>query len=163
MNNLVVFDFKTGSDISGWNTVNDVVMGGISSSQFDVNAEGHGEFTGTVSLENNGGFCSLRYTFGRTDMSNYSKFIIRVKGDGKKYQFRVRSNYRDYYAYISYFQTNGEWQTVEIPFDSLYPSFRGRELKMDNYPGKVAEEIGFLIGNKKAENFSLLLDKIELK
>ena len=56
-----------------------------------------------------------------------------------------------------------DWQTIEIPFSSMYPAFRGRRLNTKNYPGEQMEMIAFLIGNKKAESFNLEIDKIELK
>ena len=105
----------------------------------------------------------MRYRAGKTDLTNYSSFVIRLKGDGKDYQFRAKTSSSDYYSYINYFSTNGKWQSIEIPFNSLYPSFRGRKLDSGNFPGEILEEIGFLIGNNKAEDFMLLIDKIELK
>ena len=56
MNIKPIFDFNKEANIEGWRIVNDVVMGGRSSSNFKLNTEGHGCFSGAVSLENNGGF-----------------------------------------------------------------------------------------------------------
>mgnify|MGYP005838246821 CR=1 FL=1 len=159
----IIFEFNKDCDISSWLIVNDVVMGGKSSSDFSLGQEGYGEFTGKVSLANNGGFSSLRYRMEGMDIGSYSSFVIRLKGDGKNYQFRAKTSARDYYSYITYINTTGEWQTVEIPFDLLYPNYRGRKLNMDNFPGSYLEEIGFLIGNKKAEEFTLLIKSISLK
>jgi hypothetical protein len=163
MQQTILFDFHTDADIRRWNIVDDGVMGGLSAGRFRINEAGHGEFSGTVSLENNGGFSSLRYSFNPVETSNHSKFIIRLKGDGKNYQFRVKSQANEYYSYICTFTTTGDWQTVEIPFAILYPSFRGRTLNMPNYPGKQLEEIGFLIGNKKPERFQLEVDWIGME
>ncbi|MDX1769545.1 MAG: CIA30 family protein, partial [Arenibacter troitsensis] len=44
----------------------------------------------------------------------------------------------------------------------MYPSFRGRKLDMPNFSKNSIEEIVFLIGNKRTENFTLLIDKIAL-
>jgi len=128
-----------------------------------LSPEGHGVFEGEVSLENNGGFSSLRYNFEEMQVAEYSKVIIRLRGDGKKYQFRIKANVRDYYSYISNFQTSGEWQEIEIPLKEMYPSFRGRRLNMPNFSQGSIEEIAFLIGNKKNEKFQLLIDKIEVR
>ena len=163
MQQFVLFDFHKDADIRKWNIVDDGVMGGLSAGRFRINEAGHGVFSGTVSLENNGGFSSLRYYFTPMETSQYSKFILRLKGDGKTYQFRVKSQANEYYSYICEFKTTGDWQTVEIPFGILYPSFRGRTLNMPNYPGKQLGEIGFLIGNKKAENFHLEMDRIGME
>jgi len=158
-----IFDFSKESNLSAWNIVNDDVMGGRSESSFGLDKEGNGEFRGSVSLANNGGFSSVRHRVGKTEISSYSAFILRIKGDGKEYQFRAKTSSADYYSYITYIGTNGEWQEVEIAFDSLYPNFRGRRLNMDNYPGEYLDEIGFLIGNNKEEDFSLLIDWIKIK
>ena len=89
--------------------------------------------------------------------------MITLKGDGKDYQFRVKDKTSTSYSYITTFQTSGDWQTIEIKLSDLYPSFRGRKLDLSNFESDSFEEIVFLIGNKKQENFKLILDKIELK
>ena len=159
----ILFDFQKSENINSWRIVDDGVMGGLSQGIFTMNEKGHGEFKGTVSLENNGGFSSVRYRFSRQDATPYEKFVIRVKGDGKEYQFRVKNDSYDRQSYITYFQTNGEWQELELSFDDMYPSFRGYKLRMPNFPGEKMEEIAFLIGNKKAEQFKLEIDWIKLK
>jgi hypothetical protein len=159
----VIFDFTTESDIQNWIIVDDVVMGGRSSGSFTLNADGHGVFEGYVSLENNGGFSSVRYNFKKIPINEYTKVVITLKGDGKEYQFRVKSSSGDYYSYIAPFVTSGEWQEIEIPLNDMYPSFRGRRLDLPNFSNDYIEEIAFLIGNKKQEKFKLLIDKIELK
>ena len=163
MNPIIVFDFKTKSDLNNWQVVNDGVMGGTSRSKFYLNSEGHGCFDGTVSLENNGGFCSVRYEFTRIALDINKIICLRIKGDGKDYQFRVKTKKSDAHSYIYPFRTSGEWQNIEIPVTDFYPSFRGRKLDIPNYDGSNLEQIAFLIGNKKGENFQLLLDRIEVK
>lgn len=163
MNSLTIFDFNTQSDIQDWLVTDDVVMGGISSGSFMLTDEGYGIFSGSVSLENNGGFSSVRYRFEKINVKGYSKITIKLRGDGKSYQFRMKSNSADSYSYISTFSTSGEWQEIEIPLKDMYPSFRGRKLDQPNFSNDYIEEIGFLIGNKKAEKFKLIIDKIELK
>lgn len=163
MQTQVIFDFTPNADLSGWYVVDDGVMGGRSAGAFRLSVEGNGVFSGTVSLANNGGFSSVRYPFARRDVRGGSKVVIRLRGDGKDYQFRVKTNARDYYSFITTFSTSGDWQVVEIPFGDLYPSFRGRRLNQPNFSGEALEEIGFLIGNKQAEDFMLLIDKIELQ
>ncbi len=158
-----LFDFHQNSDISNWRVVDDVVMGGRSAGGFYLNEEGHGVFEGKVSLENNGGFSSLRCVLGATDIEGHQTVCIRLKGDGKRYQFRLKAQSSDYYSYITHFTTTGEWQSIEIPLTDLYPSFRGRKLNQGNFSANSIEEMGFLIANKKAESFKLEIDKIELK
>ncbi|MBV7267881.1 CIA30 family protein [Winogradskyella sp. WHY3] len=163
MQPMILFQFKYNSNIDNWKILDDVVMGGRSDGNFKVNTDGHGEFSGKISLDNNGGFSSLRYYFETVDSSKYSKFKIRIKGDGKTYQFRVKNDGSDKYSYIYSFKTSSEWQAVEIPFDEMYASFRGYRLDIPNFDGKQMEEIAFLIGNKKEEHFKLLIDSITLE
>ena len=82
-----IFNFTNSSDISEWMVVDDIVMGGRSSGFFQIDKDGHGVFTGEVSLENNGGFSSVRYDFDNMQTNEYTKINIRLRGDGKKYQF----------------------------------------------------------------------------
>jgi NADH dehydrogenase [ubiquinone] 1 alpha subcomplex assembly factor 1 len=163
LNSTIIFDFTNNSDIQGWIVLDDVVMGGESSGTFELNSEGLGVFSGNVSLENNGGFSSVRYRFEKIKVKGYKKICITLRGDSKQYQFRIKSNSGDYYSYISTFSTSRDWQEIEIPLKDMYPSFRGRKLDQPNFSNDNIEEIGFLIGNKKAEKFKLLIDKIELK
>ncbi len=160
---MVLVDFDKNADLSQWYVVDDVVMGGRSSGSFEINESGNAVFQGKVSLENNGGFSSVRYLFDSQKVSDYKKAVIYLKGDGKKYQFRVKSSRYDRHSYIYTFQTSGDWQTIEIPLGEMIPSFRGFRLNIPNYPIEHLEEIAFLIGNKKPESFRLELDKIILE
>jgi len=163
MSQNLIFDFNKESDLANWYVVDDGVMGGRSDGNLFLNADGHGEYFGDVSLENNGGFSSIRYYCENLDLSGKSKFVIRVKGDGKKYQFRAKKDARDYYSYVKQISTTGEWETIEVAFDEMYPSFRGRRLDAANFTDNQVQEIGILVGNKKAESFKLLIDKIEVQ
>ena len=158
-----LFNFSAESDLSNWRIVNDVVMGGRSDSDFRVNAEGHALFSGAVSLENNGGFSMVRYWFEARSVVAYRKMILRVRGDGKRYQFRVKSNSAERHAYIQHFQTSGDWEQIEFVLADLQPTFRGRALSIPNYPGELMAEIAILIGNKKAEAFQLEIDWISFE
>lgn len=163
MNTLMIFDFTKEADLQNWYVVDDTVMGGVSAGKRGLSAEGYGMFEGHVSLDNNGGFSSIRYNAGKTKLQGYSKFVIALKGDGKAYQFRVKTKSSEYYSYISTFTTNNTWQIIEIPFNSMVPSFRGRTLDMINFPGDSLEEIGFLVGNKKEEDFKLAINYISVQ
>jgi len=158
-----LFKFSTDFKNNHWAIVNDGVMGGISNSSLQLNNEKNGAFSGTVKLENNGGFASVRHSVKNFEISKHSKFILKVKGDGKVYQFRCKSNLYDRHSYVYEFKTNGEWQEIEIPFSEMYPRFRGYRLDIPNYSGKDLEEIAFLIGNKKPENFQLEIAYINVQ
>jgi len=161
-NTTTLFDFNKKANIDSWRVVNDGVMGGLSQAKFSLNSEGHGFFRGKVSLDNNGGFSSVRYRFETRNTSEFSKIQIRLKGDGKPYQFRVKADASQRYSYIANIETSGTWETLTINFADMYPAFRGRLLDLPNYSGKEMTEIAFLIGNKKEEAFALEIDYIEL-
>jgi hypothetical protein len=158
-----IFEFRPGASLENWYVVNDGVMGGRSRGNLTVDDQGHGVFSGRISLENNGGFSSIRYDCGPTDLGGYRFITLRVKGDGKRYQFRLKASQREYYSYIAYFQTNGTWQEINLPLDSLYPTFRGRRLDLPDFNGRTLEEVGILIGNKEAEAFELRIAGIGLE
>ena len=163
INSQLIFDFNHNANITDWKIVDDVVMGGRSNGQFKINSDGNGVFFGDVSLENNGGFSSVRYQFEKINTTKESKVIIRLKGDGKEYQFRIKNNRNTYYSYITNFKTSGDWENIIINLKDLYPSFRGQIMNIPNFAGNSIEEIVFLIGNKKNESFTLVLDKIDIE
>jgi NADH dehydrogenase [ubiquinone] 1 alpha subcomplex assembly factor 1 len=157
----MLYDFSQNSLKSDWQIVDDVVMGGRSEGKFSINEEGNGIFQGKVSLENNGGFSSLRHSLN-AKVGNNTKVRITLKGDGKAYQFRIKSSPYDRHSYITEFQTTGVWQEVVIPLSAMYPAFRGRKLEISNFNSAQISELALLIGNKEAENFRLEISKIEL-
>ena len=159
----VVFTFSNDVPLKEWIIVNDDVMGGISQSNLVINNEYNGVFFGNISTAYNGGFASIRYNCKRQYINDYKSLVLRIKGDGKEYQFRIKSSLEDYYSYIYTFSTTGEWEYITIPLNMMYPSYRGRRLNMKNFNRNYLEQISFLIGNKKNENFNLLIDSIILE
>ncbi len=123
LSSVVLFDFTKNKDTRNWMVVNDGVMGGLSEGTFTAGENGNAVFKGTISLENNGGFSSVRCNTGKIDVEGYATLELHLKGDGKKYQVRIQENNSDYFSYIYYFQTSGAWETVQIPLAEMYPSF----------------------------------------
>ena len=147
-----------------WRIVNDGVMGGLSSSSMTINEDGYGVFEGTVSLENYGGFASTRALIPESDYSDVKKIRIRVKGDGQRYSFRIRTNRNfDGPAYVISFDTRkDEWTTHELELEDFVPQFRGRVLR-DRPPlkGSDMQQLGILIADKQEGDFRLMIDSIE--
>lgn len=163
-NEIILYDFDERSNPEAWFVEDDVVMGGRSDGHFYIGDDFHGVFHGHVSLENNGGFSSVRHPLQqKIDVSEHDKFIVRIKGDGKRYQLRIKNSNNNYQSYISYFETNGDWQTVEVPFSNMKATYHGRMLDMPPYPGNQLDEIAFLIGNKKEQDFRLEIDYIKVR
>ena len=115
MSQNIVYDFNNQSDLSNWVIINDDVMGGISSSEMSIDNNGNGVFEGQISTANNGGFSSIRLNLEKIDIKEGAYFQIRLKGDNKEYQFRVKTNRRDYYSYVIPFKTTADCETITIP------------------------------------------------
>ncbi len=161
---LILVDFSKDVNVTKWRVVDDVVMGGRSYGSMRVlHNEGIGVFSGTVSLENNGGFSSIRTRLSPVKIEDRENIVIKLKGDGKNYQFRLRHQMRDYHSYIYDFETTGEWEIITIPLIGMKPQFRGRPLNMDNFDHDTFVEMAFLIGNKRAESFHLQIQEIYLE
>jgi NADH dehydrogenase [ubiquinone] 1 alpha subcomplex assembly factor 1 len=155
---VMLFDFGTMENMDDWLIVNDGVMGGLSKSKFILSDSNSAVFSGNVSLENNGGFASTRTKSIQFHLDGFKGILIRVKGDGKKYQFRIRTDDRfDGVSYRSHFETNlNEWQTISIPFNKFVPVFRGRILQdVEPVSPKDIQQLGFLISDKQTGEFQL--------
>lgn len=162
MSNFTIVDFASGDSLDNWYVVNDGVMGGLSQGSISLSKDGFAIFSGSISLDNYGGFSSVRYRPRNIDASKYSQIAIRLKGDQKKYQLRLKTSSGDYYSYVSEFKTSGEWETIVIDLNEFYPVFRGSRLRKPNFPSKNIGELGFLFGNKREETFKLEIEKIYL-
>ncbi|MCH4823524.1 CIA30 family protein [Gramella lutea] len=158
-----IFDFNRNSNLSNWTIVEDRVMGGVSTGEFFLNEDGHAVFTGTVSLENNGGFVSVDYDMPQMEIGENKFILVRLKGDGKNYQLRIKNDDKVYYSYDYEFETTGKWQEVKIPISEMSPTFRGKKLNKPDFNHSQLDQITFLISNKRNEDFQLLIDKIELE
>lgn len=160
--NLIDF---TKVDRGSWRTINDGVMGGVSQSDIRRTDQGTGVFEGVLSLENNGGFASVRIVVEPGNLTTYSGLEIRVRGDGRTYQLRLRTNDNfDGIAYRADFATRaGEWITTRIPFEQFLPGFRGRTLS-DAAPLDTSQiqQLGFMLADKKPGPFSLEIDFVRV-
>ena len=162
-NSQMLYDF-TKQGKGKWRIQNDVVMGGRSESQLKMTDESEAHFTGRVSLENNGGFCSIHQTSEKEPFiinEESEAFILNVKGDGKDYNFRIRTP-KGRHSYAQTFSTNnkGDWETITIPFKSMQATYRGEEVNVPNYNGENVVEMQLLIGNKKEDDFEILVRSI---
>lgn len=156
--NKTLFDFQAATNSPAWEVVNDDVMGGISASQFQVLTNGRAVFSGTVRLENNGGFASVRSAPMRENLTGLTAFVLRLRGDGRRYKFSVRSGAGfDTPLYQCSFATKpGEWEEHRLAFNDFVPTLRGRVLTdmPPLNPAKV-NSVGFLISDKQAGPFQL--------
>ena len=164
MNERLIFDFEGQNEAARWVRVNDGVMGGLSQSNLTFSDQGTALFEGTLSLENYGGFASVRTYPYDFQLGGYAGLAVRVRGDGRRYKLRVRDDERlDGPAYEADFETVADtWTTVQVPFADLRATFRGRWLR--NRPpltGAAVRQIGFMIADKQAGPFKLEIDWIK--
>ena len=152
---LMVSDLSLDNRIEPWLIVNDGVMGGVSSGRLERDGETL-VFSGELSLENNGGFASIRRSVEAVP-SAADAVQIEVRGDGRRYQFRLRtdSNF-DGVAWVSEFDTSPEWQTVTLDLSGFEPRFRGRRLGgQGGLDASLIRQAGFLLADKREGPFRL--------
>ena len=153
-----LFDFQAAPPPPAWAVVNDDVMGGVSTSQFQVLTNGGAVFSGNVRLDNNGGFASVRSGPVRRNLDDFTTFVLRVRGDGRTYKFTVRTGAGfDTPLYQCSFATKpGAWAEHRLAFRDFIPTFRGRVLT--NVPPlnpAQVNSVGLLIADKQAGPFRL--------
>ncbi len=162
--NKMIFDFQASTNSTKWQVVNDDVMGGVSTSQFQLLTNGGAIFSGVVSLENNGGFASVRSNPVRENLSDTSAFALRVRGDGRRYKFTVRTeagfNAPNYQAEFT--TKRGEWEEHRLAFKDFIPTLRGRVLTdlPPLIPSKITS-VGLIISDKQAGPFRLEMSWIK--
>lgn len=141
----------------GWVSVDDDVMGGHSRGRVET-CDGVLRFSGTLSLEDNGGFASIRAR-GAFDMSGATALQLRVRGDGRKYQLRLATDARHRGSNVSWrgdlATTAGHWRDATVDFCDMRPTFRGKVLDGPSLDLSKVEEVGLLIGDGGAGDFAL--------
>lgn len=146
---VTIIDFARGDAI--WPDINDGVMGGVSSGQM-VAADGYATFRGIVSFDNNGGFSSVRSRAVVHDLSAFDGLVLRVRGDGKRYAFRLKTDASfDGVSYqVEITPPAGEWVELGLAFADFVPVYRGRVVpghpRLD--PSRIAT-FGLLISRQE--------------
>ena len=160
----MLFDFSHPEAQRQWQTVNDGVMGGRSDGRFRINEENHLEFFGNLSLENNGGFASVRSRNRALKLRNGDAIVMKVRGDGREYALNLYTlSRRIAFSYRATFQTkNGEWSEIRVPLSKFVATSFGRVV--DNSPLQPEEVsgLGVLLGDKKSGPFKLEIDSISV-
>lgn len=161
---ILLLNFAEIKNMDDWRIVNDGVMGGLSKSKFMLSDSNTAIFSGNVTLENNGGFASTRTRSMQFQLDGFKGIRIRVKGDGKTYQFRLRTNDRiDGVSYRHHFETKlNQWQTISLPFNKFVPVFRGRVLRdVEPISPKDIQQLGILISDNQTGEFQLEIQWIK--
>lgn len=91
---IVLADFPDADSVAGWSIQNDTVMGGVSNSRTEW-VDGQLIFAGDLSLDNNGGFCSMRSPvsadFGAL-AAGATALTLTATGDDQVYLVQVRTD-----------------------------------------------------------------------
>lgn len=163
---VTLLDFDDPADAALWRPVDDVVMGGVSRSAFEQAGTGVARFHGKVSLENSGGFASVRTPPRDWDTAGAQAFLLRVRGDGKTYKFTIRTGdgFDGIQYQLRFAAPAGDWIDVRLPVRDFVATFRGRKVpfapSLD--PAEV-RAIGLMISDKQAGQFELLVDRIAIE
>jgi len=163
---IPLFDFTEADPAKQWQTVNDGVMGGVSEGKFKITDTKTMEFFGTLSLENNGGFASVRTKAKKLSLEKGDTIVAKIRGDGRQYMLNLYPNkQRMAYSYRATVQTKkDEWIEVKVPLDKFEATSFGRIVKN---AGLVKPEeinsLGFMLGDKKAGPFKMEIEWIKVE
>ena len=159
----VLADFSDPREIAAWRALHDTVMGGRSDGALVAGDAGAALFSGTISLENRGGFASVRGPIRRYSLAGCSGVAIEVRGDPRRFQLRFRTDDRyDGVAWRAFFEpVADEWLTITLPFDSFVPVFRGQVLGGEGQlePSRITR-LGLMLADKKAGPYRLEIRRI---
>jgi hypothetical protein len=159
----MLFDFSIPATSESWQSIDDRVMGGVSESELASSEKRSAIFRGRVSLENRGGFASVRSAVERRDWSGIERLVLRVRGDGKTYSINMKTDPGfDGISYRASFTAPAdEWTTVVLPIRSFRPVFRGRPVANAG-PLDLSRiySVGFMIAGKQEGSFELEIESI---
>ena len=159
---IMIEDFAEKS-LLNWNIVNDSVMGGRSQARMSIK-NNIAEFKGYLSLANNGGFSSVR-AYYPNDLIDINSIVLRVKGDGRKYNFRVRAENNSWVSYTQSFATEKDtWQEISLSIEDFYPTYRGYNLRnIPKLSESIIREVGLMLSDKVEGNFKIDIDWIKVQ
>lgn len=154
---MLLFDFADPTSVAEWNSIDDRVMGGVSSSRLRHDPAGHAVFEGTVSLERNGGFASIRSAPDNRGKPGAQTCSIEVRATGKRFKLNLLTD--DAFDSINYqasFSPEPAWQTLHIPLATFRATFRGREVAGAPAlePARI-RQVGLMIAERQAGPFAL--------
>ena len=144
--------------VSMWRSVNDGVMGGLSSGGPRF-AEGHMVFAGVINT-NGGGFSSVRAQVAPSAFKDMTALKFRVKSDGRIYKATFRTDARYGWRDVSFqaplpVTTPGEWEDVVIPFLKLTPSVFGRPVRGAEFNPQKVQSVGIILADGQDGPFIL--------
>ena len=158
-------DFSTDADNQRWLVVNDDVMGGqsLGGMSFEDNTM---IFAGEVNTDG-GGFASLRLPLQAGTLADFTKVAIRARPDERTYVITFDDNLPARNRRVSHrapipFDAPGEWQTITIPFEDLFPAIFGQPIDDLPFRPDLAVRMGLMISDGLDGPFQLDVDWIDL-
>lgn len=153
-----LLSFIDPASVAPFFVVNDVVMGGLSTSRLGY-ADESLVFEGKLSLEQNGGFASFR---GPVSVpADARALVIRLRGDGKHYKFTLRpEDCNTTWYYQAPFETTGDWQTLRFQAGDFSASRRGRPALAPRLDFGRVQTLGVLISDQQAGPFRLQVREV---
>ncbi len=159
---IVLASFEKAASAREWISVNDGVMGGVSKGGFKRTENGTLLFSGRLSLENNGGFASIRTEPRALNLAGASSLLIKARGDGRTYWAELRTTGQmgasSYRADLP--TRKGEWVETRIPFADFKLQAFGRSLPGGAVNPDKVDSIGFTLADKKEGPFELEIERI---
>lgn len=158
-----LYDFDKLEAAKNWQIVNDGVMGGRSSSKLTIADGGIAIFSGDLSLENNGGFASVRSKPANLELKPEQEVVVRVRGDGRRYTFNLYvAQSRMAFSYQAEFETKkDQWIEVHLPLAQFVARSFGRRVEGSLLDPNQVNSVGILLGDKTAGPFELQIDWIK--
>jgi len=151
-------DFSNPNTLRDSWIVNDGVMGGVSKSSLRQDVDGM-FFEGVVSLENNGGFASMRSSVRFPQGTQLIELI--AKGDGKRYKLVLRTELAPRVTYVADFIALPTWQTYRFNLSQFKSTFRGRDVNAPTLSFSDVIDFGILISNNQAGSFAIQLKTLK--
>lgn len=154
----VRMDFTNPNTMRDCWIVNDSVMGGVS--QSGLREDAHGMFfEGKVSLENNGGFASMRSSV----RFPHGTLLIELlaKGDGKRYKLVLRTELAPRVTYVADFIAEPTWQSYQFHLNQFKATFRRQVVHAPTLSFSDVIEFGILISNSQAGSFAIQLKTLQ--
>ena len=161
-----LFDFTGKDSAKEWQTVNDGVMGGLSEGKFKITDQKTLEFSGNLSLKNNGGFASVRTKSKKLTLDSGDTIVARVRGDGREYSLNLYLNKpRIAFSYRALVQTKkNEWIEIKVPLTRFEATSFGRVLK-DARPvtPQDVNAVGWMLSDKQDGPFEMEIEWIKVE
>ena len=163
---VVLVDLNDASAVAAWTTINDPVMGGLSTSRITF-GDGGLVFSGNISLENNGGFASARSP-QNPDIglraTGAKSLRVRALGDGKTYVVKVGAAGQPW-SYVQRFSTEA---AVQRTYDLPVEGFQAVGMRLDPAPyapqtldPSSISQVAIYILDKQQGPFALTISAID--